>query len=78
MTITTALSWASILLALAAAALWGLSAFVRVPLLLPVYGGVGNSAKFIAAFKKMSALNASAACCAFVSPLLQALSFIKA
>jgi hypothetical protein len=71
----------SIVFALAAAVLWGWSAFVNVPLLRSGFGGmftvlhdgsiISSEAPFYAALTTIARLNAGAAVCAALSALAQ-------
>ena len=75
----------SVVFALAAAVLWGWSAFVNVPLLFSGYGTLGTVMKdgstvvgagpFYAALAEIARLNGGAATCAFLSALTQAVTF---
>lgn len=76
----------SVLFALAAAILWGWSAFVYVPILKSGYGSLVSilqdgsreigEAPFYAALKKISKLNAGAAACACLSAVAQAITLL--
>lgn len=76
----------SVVFALAAALLWGWSAFINVPLLKSGYGSlvtvmkdgstVGGEAPFYAALAKISRLNAAAAGFAFLSALTQTITLL--
>jgi hypothetical protein len=79
-------AWLSVVFALAAAALWGWSALVNLPVMKSGFGGsvsvmkdgstVRGEAPFYAALTKISRLNAAAAGCAFLSALTQAITLI--
>ena len=74
----------SVVFALAAAVLWGWSAFVNVPVLRSSFGTlvsilkdgtkVNGEAPFYAALAKISRLNALAAACACLSAVAQAVA----
>jgi hypothetical protein len=74
----------SIVFAIAAAVLWGCSAFVYVPVLGSAYGAivsrmkdgstVNGSEPFSAALKKVARLNVAAAACAGLSAIAQAVT----
>ncbi len=68
------LSSASVVFAALAALLWAWSSFVNIPVLGSGWGTLVNSNEFYAAMKKIGRLNMSAAACAFVSTLMQALT----
>jgi hypothetical protein len=68
------LSSASVVFAALAALLWAWSSFVNIPVLGSGWGTLVNSNEFYAAMKKIGRLNMSAAACAFVSALMQALT----
>jgi hypothetical protein len=74
----------SVVFALAAAVLWGWSAFVYVPIMRSGFGSLVSimqdgsteigEAPFYAALKKISRLNAGAAACACLSAAAQAVT----
>ena len=68
----TVMSGLSVISALAAAVLWGLSSLVNMPVIGSAYGTIANLEPFYAAMKKVARLNASAAGFAFLSAILQA------
>jgi uncharacterized membrane-anchored protein YitT (DUF2179 family) len=80
------LSIVSVIFALGAAAFWGWSAFINVPVIYSGYGTLGTQLPngttiagiepFYSALKTISRLNALAAGCAFVSALTQALTLL--
>jgi len=77
----------SVVFAVAAAVLWGCSAFVNVPLLRSGFGTLVSvkkdgstevgEAPFYAALAKISRLNAFAAACACVSAITQAVTLFS-
>ena len=68
------LSSASVVFAALAAVLWAWSSFVNLQVLGSGWDTLVNSSEFYAAMKKIGRLNMSAAACAFVSALTQALA----
>lgn len=64
----------SVVFAALAAALWGWSAFVNLPVIGSSYGAIANLDPFYAAMKKVARLNGLAAVCALVSAAAQALA----
>jgi hypothetical protein len=69
--------WASvvsILFAALAALLWAGSASVNLPVIGSAWGTLSNLEPFYTAMKKIARLNMSAAACAFVSALSQAIA----
>jgi hypothetical protein len=70
----TALSIVSVLFAALAALFWAWSALVNLPVIGSSYGAIANLDPFYAALKKVARLNVTAAGCAFVSALTQAIA----
>jgi hypothetical protein len=67
-------SVASVCFAALAALLWGWASIVNLPLIGSAYSEISNLKPFYGALKKVSKLNASAAACAFLSALFQAIA----
>jgi hypothetical protein len=68
------LTWIGVIFALLAAVLWGWSALVNLPVIGSAYGTIANLEPFYAAMKKIARLNGSAAACAFISSVAQAIA----
>jgi hypothetical protein len=71
---TAGVSVIGVIFALLAAALWGWSALVNLPIIGSAYGAIANLDPFYAALKKVARLNGAAAFCAFVSAVAQAVA----
>jgi hypothetical protein len=67
-------SWISIGFAALAAALWGASALVNIPILQSGYGTLVGTEGFYAALSNIARLNAGAAACALGSAVAQAVA----
>ena len=72
------LTIASVVFAALAAILWACSALVNLPVIGSANGTIANLDPFYAAMRKIAWLNGTAAFCAFLSVLTQALSFALA
>jgi hypothetical protein len=67
------LSAGSVVFAALAAILWAWSSVINLPVLGSGWGTLVNTEEFYAAMKKIGRLNMTAAACAFISTLCQAI-----
>jgi hypothetical protein len=78
MTMSTGASIVGVVFALLAALFWAWSSLVNLPVIGSAWGTIANLEPFYAALKKVARLNASAAGCAFISAIAQAIALYTA